>query len=208
MTSQPKVDRPPSRGRHQIVAGAALAALLVVGLAILLITTAGGGRSTPAQQRTVFASMVKRLRFDLRECTRDTAHAVSTFRRAEEGGGSKRQAIEGARVAAAACVPATDTGIWNLSLYAVPDPVRNRTLDYGVSCLGVWAQFEVAPAMKDIEKALDGDSESAAIAGYELIAKGAASVKTIADSAFQQEAVRLRQTGVQPISLPSLQLAS
>jgi hypothetical protein len=62
--------------------------------------------------------------------------------------------------------------------------------------------------MKDIEKALDGDSESAAIAGYELIAKGAASVKTIADSAFQQEAVRLRQTGVQPISLPSLQLAS
>lgn len=208
MTLQPESNGWRRNRRHQILTAGALAVLVVAVLAIVLLVTRGGGGSSPAQKRAAFASMVTQLRTDLRECSGDAAAAVLAYRLAEAGGGPRRQALESARKAAAACVPANDNGIWNLSLYVIPSQVRSRNLDYALSCLGVWAQFDVAPAMKDIEIALGKANDGAAVSAYMSLADSASSVGTTADSALRHDAHRLHLTNFQPISLPSLQPAS
>jgi hypothetical protein len=149
--------------------------------------------------------MVTQLRTDLRGCSRGAAAAVSAYRLAEAGTGPRRQALENAHRAAAACVPASDNGIWNLSLYVIPSQLRSQSLDYALSCLGVWAQFDVAPAMKDIEAVLGKANDEAAASAYMSLADSASSVGSTADSALHHEAHRLHLTNLHPISLPSLQ---
>jgi hypothetical protein len=194
--------------RHQILAAGALAVLVVGVLAIVLLVSQRGGGSTPAQKRAAFTSMVTQLRADLRECSGDAAAAVSAYRLAEAAGGSRQQALESARKAAAACVPDSDNGIWNLSLYVIPSQVRSRNLDYALSCLGVWAQFDVAPAMKDIEIALGKANDAAAVSAYMRLAKSAVNIGTAAESALRHDAHQLHLTKFQSILLPSLQPAS
>lgn len=205
MTLQPESGGWLRKRSHHIVAAGAL---LVGGLAIVLLVTLGGGGSTPAQKRATFTSTVTQLRADLRQCSGDAAAAVSAFRLVEAGASPRRQAVESARKAAAACAPASDSGIWNLSLYVIPSQVRDRNLDYALSCLGVWAQFDVAPAMKDIETVLGNANDGAAVSAYKSLADSAASLGTTADSALRRDAHRLRLTNFRPISLPSLQPAS
>lgn len=113
-----------------------------------------------------------------------------------------------ARKAASTCVPNGDNGIWRLSLYVVPDSVRSRSLDYAVSCLGVWAQFDVAPAMLDIEKVLDGGNPKLARSDYARSAQAAVTVGRAADLGLERESVRLGLSQPQQIGLPALSLSS
>ncbi|MGC2191160.1 MAG: hypothetical protein WA751_02380 [Candidatus Dormiibacterota bacterium] len=173
--------------------------LVAVGAAILVSRPAGA-----AQQRSDFTTMVRTLRADLAGCNSRAATAISTWRLTEQQPDSAIPAERAARATVRACSPGTDDAIFDLTLYAVPTSLSALHLGYAVSCLGVWAEEDVVPAMRNEEELLRRPGDQSAATAYLRQAGWAAQNLASANSTLRRAGGRLGVTGFSPIRLTAL----
>lgn len=176
-----------------------LAALVAV-VAMLLVR----GPASTAQRRTDFTTMVRTINSDLAKCNANVSAAISGWQRVEHGSDSQPRAEKAAQRAAQSCAPSTANAIWQLSLYSVPSSLLGLRLNYAVSCLGVWAQEDVQPAMRAEQILLHGPGDRHAATTYRRLAGWAAGNLASANSTLRRAARRLGVGDFIPIHLTSL----
>lgn len=192
----------------QMVRFAAIAAV-VAGLAtVAFIAAAGGAGASAAQRRVAFTAMVQTLRRDLASCDARASSAVSALRLFRDGALPESDAHQVAQMAARACAPGSANAIWNLSLYSVPSWLGVRDLNYAVSCLGVWAEEDVRPAMIDAEILVGNPGDRSAQADFRRLAGWAADNLASANAILERSAHKFGISGFQPLSLVSLSRAA
>ena len=149
--------------------------------------------------------MMQTLRADLATCAATASTAVARWRPGEAGHGGVERAQKAARAAAGACAPGTDSAIFDLTLYSLPDSLLGLHLEYAVSCLGVWAQEDVAPAMRTEETLLANPGDQAAVSAYRRDANWAERNLRSANLALRRAADKLGVAEFTPIQLTSIQ---
>lgn len=189
--------------RYRLVGIAVAAAVAVAVIAVILVSRPAG----PVQKRADFTTMLQTLRSDLSACSAKASAALSAWRPAETGVDSKNRAVKAAQAAARACTPGTDNAIFELTLYSLPTSLSGLHLNYAVSSLGVWAQEDVAPAMRDEEILLADPTDKVAGTTYQRLAGWAGDNLAAANSTLRQAARRLGVTHFTPIQLTSIQAA-
>lgn len=97
--------------------------------------------------------------------------------------------------------------IWELTLYSVPSSLRGLGLDYAVSCLGVWAQEDAAPAMQLAQSLARTPSDGSARARYAQLARWAEFNANTANSSLVRAGRSLGLAQAETIALPSLALS-
>jgi hypothetical protein len=161
--------------------------------------------TSASQRRAQFHAMAATLRSDLAACDNRAAAAVSAWqKRVKSSGGGRQLAQATAKAAAVACNPSTGNGIFNLTLYAVPTTLSKLRLNYAVSCLGVWAQEDVQPAMLAIQDLLRQPADQAEATAYRRASGFAASNLASANLVLQHAARKLGITDFTPLQLTSL----
>jgi hypothetical protein len=148
--------------------------------------------------------MVRTLRSDLAGCNSRASAAISAWQGVVRGSESTARAEKAAQTAARACTPDTDSAVWELTLYAVPSSLRSLHLNYAVSCLGVWAQEDVQPAMEVEENLLHHPGDQSRITTFQRLAGWAAGNRASANSTLRRAARKLGIASFIPISLTSL----
>ena len=179
----------------------------LAGVVVVLCADASILLSQPtsaSQRRTQFHSMVATLRADLTACDNRAAAAVWAWQKRVQGSGSLSHAEAPAKAAAVACNPSTGNGVFNLTLYAVPTALPKLRLNYAVSCLGVWAQEDVQPAMLAIQDLLRQPADQTEATAYRRAAGFAASNLASANLVLQRAARKLGITDFAPLQLTSL----
>ncbi|MGH7665769.1 MAG: hypothetical protein ACRENY_07480 [Candidatus Dormibacteria bacterium] len=179
--------------------GAVALAGIVAAVAYLLLS----GSSGIAQKQRDFASMVATLRSDLSRCNSLAAAAVSDSLKMEDGSSSTEHAEVAAHAAARACVPASSTAVWNLTVYLLPSSLQGHHLNYAVSALGVWAQEDVAPAMRAERHWLANRSDRKATTTYDQDAAWATADLASANLTLRRAAKTLG-SNFRPLRLISL----
>jgi len=202
--------RPPRReswlrvGRYQVVAMAIMVAVVAAGIAI----AASHGGVSASQRRVAFTAMVSTLRADLAGCNAKTSAAITAWQRVSRAEESQAPAARQAQLASRACTPVTDNSVWNLTLYSLPSSLDGLHLDYAVSCLGVWAQEDVSPAMTAEAHVLLQSSDPGSLASYHKLEGWAASERAITNAVLRRAAKRLGIKGFSGIALTSLAVVS
>lgn len=181
--------------------GLAVILALLVGASAIFVTTR---QPDAASKRDAFVTMVKVLRADLSRCSAAASSAVSDWRLARSASSQAHRAEREAQAAATDCSPSTNARIFDLTLYAVPSSLGGLDLNYAVSCLGVWAQEDVDPAMRDEAALLQQPGEPGVSATYERLAGWAESNLACANSTLEQAANRLGLTDFSRIKLVRL----
>jgi hypothetical protein len=192
----------PPRSNHPIrwIGVAAILALLVAASAFVLATR----QPDAASKRDAFATMVEVLRADLAGCSAAASSAISDWQLAHGASTGSLRAEREAQTAASACSPSTNNRIFNLTLYAVPSSLAGLDLTYAVSCLGVWAQEDVGPAMHDEVTLLHQPRDAGVSAAYERLAGWAAINLACANSTLKAAANRLGLSRFSTIKLVKL----
>ncbi len=188
------------RVRYRLVA----AAVILVALGTVTAVAVFSNRPTAIQKRTDFTTMVRTLRSDLAGCNSRASAAISAWQGVVRGSESTARAEKAAQTAARACTPDTDSAVWELTLYAVPSSLRSLHLNYAVSCLGVWAQEDVQPAMEVEDDLLHHPGDQSRITTFQRLAGWAAGNRASANSTLWRAAQKLGIASFIPISLTSL----
>lgn len=188
------------RVRYRLVA----AAVILVALGTVTAVAVFSSRPTAIQKRTDFTTMVRTLRSDLAGCNSRASAAISAWQGVVRGSESTARAEKAAQTAARACTPDTDSAVWELTLYSVPSSLRSLHLNYAVSCLGVWAQEDVQPAMAVEEDLLHHPGDQSRITTFQRLAGWAAGNRASANSTLRRAARKLGIASFIPISLTSL----
>jgi hypothetical protein len=183
---------------------AIMVALVATGIALAV----SHGGDTPSQRRVDFTAMVGTLRADLRQCNAKTSAAVAAWQRVSRAEDSRSAAARQAQLASRACTPATDNSVWKLTLYSLPSPLDGLHLDYAVSCLGVWAEEDVSPAMTAEAQDLLRPSDPGSLATYRKLAGWAANERTIANATLRRAANKLGIKGFSGVALTRLVVVS
>jgi len=190
------------RVRYRLVAAAVI--LVALGTVTAVAVFSSHSRPTAIQKRTDFTTMVRTLRSDLAGCNSRASAAISAWQGVVRGSESTARAEKAAQTAARACTPDTDSAVWELTLYAVPSSLRSLHLNYAVSCLGVWAQEDVQPAMEVEENLLHHPGDQSRITTFQRLAGWAAGNRASANSTLWRAAQKLGIASFIPISLTSL----
>ncbi|MGC1185046.1 MAG: hypothetical protein WBA31_07840 [Candidatus Dormiibacterota bacterium] len=180
-----------------------LIVILIVLLAVLAVILANRPESL-SQRRAQFRSMVTTLRSDVAACNTRTQGAVSAWEMSIQDSAVVADAEKKAQAAAAACDPSSSSVLFNLTVYSVPSSLPNLRLNYAVSCLGVWAQEDVRPALQAVEDLLREPGDQAAALSYRQESGFAAANLASANLVLQRAARKLGVTGVLPLRLTSL----
>jgi len=151
--------------------------------------------------------MMQTLRADLATCDAKASTAIARWRPGEAGHGWVARAHKAAQAAVRACAPGTDRAIFDLTLYSLPDSLMGLHLEYAVSCLGVWAQEDVAPAMRTEETLLANPGDQTAASAYRREASWAAINLRSANMALRRAADKLGVAEFTPVQLTSIQAA-
>jgi len=191
-------------GRYQVVAVAIAVAAVATGIALAV----GQGGVGPSQRRVDFTAMVGTLRADLGGCNAKTSVAMAAWQRVDRSEESRGAAARQAQLASRACAPATDNSVWKLTLYSLPSSLDGLHLDYAVSCLGVWAQEDVSPAMAAEARVLLRSSDPGSLASYRKLAGWAANERVIANATLGRAAQKLGIKGFRGIPLTTLAVPS
>jgi hypothetical protein len=187
-------------GPYQVLAVAVVVAVVATGIALAV----GRGGVSQSQRRVDFTAMVGTLRSDLAGCNAKTSAAVAAWQRVSRAGETPTAAARQAQSASHACAPASDDSVWKLTLYSLPSSLDGLHLDYAVSCLGVWAQEDVSPAMTAEAKVLLGPSGPGSLASYHKLAGWAANERAIANATLRRAAQKLGIKGFSGIRLTAL----
>jgi hypothetical protein len=191
-------------GRLQVLALAIVVALVAAGIA-LAVSHSG---ASPSQRRVDFTAMVATLRADLGGCNAKTSAALAAWQRVGRTEDSRAKAARQAQLASRACGPATDNSVWKLTLYSLPSSLDGLHLEYAVSCLGVWAQEDVSPAMTAEAQALLRPGDPGSLASYRKLAGWAANERTIANAVLGRAANKLGIKGFSGMGLTPLVVVS
>lgn len=148
--------------------------------------------------------MVATLRSDLASCNARAQAAVSAWEVSVDDNAAIVGAEKKALSASAACNPSTNNALFNLSVYAVPSSLPNLRLDYAVSCLGVWAQEDVRPAMKAVQDLLRQPGDQEAALSYRRESGFAADNLNSANLVLQRAARKLGVAGLVSMNLTQL----
>jgi len=183
------------------------AAVILIVLALASAALVGSRPAGTAQKRSDFQTVMQTLRTDLATCNAKASTAISRWRPGEAGHGWVEQAQKAAQAAARACAPGTDSAIFDLTLYSLPNSLLGLHLEYAVSCLGVWAQEDVAPAMRTEETLLANPGDRAATSAYQREASWAEGNLGAANVALRRAAGKLGVADFTPIQLTSIQAA-
>ncbi|MGH7643930.1 MAG: hypothetical protein ACRENX_13145 [Candidatus Dormibacteria bacterium] len=188
---------------------------LRLGALVVLVFLAGGGialvvtrPASSGQKAAAFRTMVEALRADLLECNTKVATALSSWHPTELGDSRQPRARMAAQAAARACAPSTDPAIFQLTVYSLPPALSGLHLDYAVSALGVWAQEDVTPAMRNEVTLLAHPGDRGAASAYRREATWAATTLATADSTLQRAADKLGVGHFRPIQLTSIRPAA
>jgi hypothetical protein len=183
-----------------LVAVAVIVAVLATATAVVVSNSS----ASVSQKRADFAAMVGTLRADLAGCNAKATAAVSARQRATRGQESRTAAAHQAQVASRSCAPATANSVWELSVYSLPSSLNGLHLEYAVSCLGVWAQEDVSPAMTAEAQLLRQQNDAGGATTYERLAGWAANDLAIANGTLRRAAQKLGISGFTEITLTSL----
>jgi len=175
-------------------------AMLAAAVAVVL----GSRPESLSQRRVQFRSMVATLRSDLASCNARTEAAVSAWTVSVHDNAAVAGAEKKALSASAACNPSTNNALFNLTIYAVPSSLPNLRLDYAVSCLGVWAEEDVRPAMKAVQDLLHRPGDQEAALSYRRESGFAANNLNSANLVLQRAARQLGVAGVVSLHLAQL----
>jgi len=204
LASQEPGSSPGRTGRPRVRYRLVAAAVILVALGTVTAVAVFSNRPTAIQKRTDFTTMVRTLRSDLAGCNSRASAAISAWQGVVRGSESTARAEKAAQTAARACTPDTDSAVWELTLYAVPSSLRSLHLNYAVSCLGVWAQEDVQPAMEVEENLLHHPGDQSRITTFQRLAGWAAGNRASANSTLWRAAQKLGIASFIPISLTSL----
>jgi hypothetical protein len=204
LASQEPGSSPGRTGRPRVRYRLVAAAVILVALGTVTAVAVFSNRPTAIQKRTDFTTMVRTLRSDLAGCNSRASAAISAWQGVVRGSESTARAEKAAQTAARACTPDTDSAVWELTLYAVPSSLRSLHLNYAVSCLGVWAQEDVQPAMEVEENLLHHPGDQSRITTFQRLAGWAAGNRASANSTLRRAARKLGIASFIPISLTSL----
>ncbi|MGC1908591.1 MAG: hypothetical protein WA809_03205 [Candidatus Dormiibacterota bacterium] len=200
--SDAELTKGPRRlGHYRWAAAATVVVLLAAASAIFLVTRPVG----PTTRRANFLTMEQTLRSDLADCNAKASAAISWWTPAVVPTGWMTRAKRAAQSAVYACSPDSSTAIFQLTLYSLPSALSGLHLNYAVSALGVWAQEDVAPAMRSEKTLLARPGDKAAVTAILRQAGWAAENLSAANSTLRHAARKLGFTHFTPIRLTSIQ---
>jgi hypothetical protein len=189
----------PGRRRYWVAAATALVVLVVASTVVLLNQPASS-----TQRRADFEDMTATLRSDLRTCNRGAELALTAWKQRAQGLRTLAAAERRVQAAASACDPSRDDSLFNLTVYAVPSALSHLRLNYAVSCLGVWAQEDVQPALLAAHELLRQPQDQAAAVAYRRESGFAASNLATANLVLRRAATKLGVGNFRGIRLTAL----
>jgi len=195
----PGVRRRLNRYRWGVVA---IVVVILAAVSVLFLMSRPAGLTA---RRAAFLSMEQTLHSDLAGCNSKASAAISRWTPAEVDPGWMRRAQKAARAAVHACTPGTDTAVFQLTVYSLPAALSGLHLNYAVSALGVWAQEDVAPAMRSEETLLAKPGDKAAATALLRQAGWADENLSAANSTLRRAARKLGLPDFTPIGLTSIQ---
>ncbi|MFZ0995298.1 MAG: hypothetical protein WAO09_04875 [Candidatus Dormiibacterota bacterium] len=191
-------------GPYQVLAAVIVVAVVATGIALAV----GHGSVSTSQRRVDFTAMVGTLRTDLGRCNAKASVAVAAWQRVSRAEETHVTAARQAQAASRACAPASDNSVWKLTLYSLPSSLDGLHLDYAISCLGVWAQEDISPAMTAEARLLLRPSDPDGLSSYHRLADWAANERAIVNATLRRAAQRLGIKGFSGIALTSLVVVS